>query len=103
MGSAMPSSYSVKRITQYGPNPADAENVVTSCDLHVIVRVCQLGVTDFVLIYFRPAERRPSKAMSKAFSAGFQRIDQRRCPAPVGSRLMMSRLKIPGRARFLRV
>jgi hypothetical protein len=39
------------------------------------------------LIYLRPVESRPSKAMLKAFSAGFQGIDQRRCPAPVGSRL----------------
>jgi hypothetical protein len=43
-----------------------------------------------LLIYFRPADSRPSKAMSKAFNAGFQRIAQRRCPAPVGSRLMIA-------------
>jgi hypothetical protein len=30
---------------------------------------------------------RPSKAMSKAFSAAFQRLVQRRRPRPVGSRL----------------
>jgi hypothetical protein len=54
-------------------------------------RGCQLfGATEFWLIYLRPAESRPSKAISKAFSAGFQRIDQRRCPAPVGSRLMIA-------------
>jgi hypothetical protein len=28
--------------------------------------------------------------MSKAFNAGFQRIAQRRCPVPVGSRLMIA-------------
>jgi hypothetical protein len=31
-----------------------------------------------------------SKAMSKALRAGFQRIDQRRRPVPVGSRLMIA-------------
>jgi len=40
---------------------------------------CQLnGVTDVGRVYLRPADRRPSKAMSKALRAGFQRIDQRR-------------------------
>ena len=54
-------------------------------------RVCQLnGVTDVGWVYLRPADRRPSKAMSKALRAGFQRIDQRRCPVPVGSRLMIA-------------
>ncbi len=59
-------------------------------------RVCQdLGVTDllglFLLGYFRPADRRPSKVISKAFSALFQRLDQRFCPVPFGSRLMIAR------------
>ena len=43
------------------------------------------------MIYLRPADRRPSKAMSKALRAGFQRIIQRRWPVPVGSRLMIAR------------
>jgi hypothetical protein len=43
------------------------------------VRVCQEnGVTQLVENYFRPVESRPSKVMSKAFNAGFQRIVQRR-------------------------
>ena len=36
---------------------------------------------------WRPAETRPSKVMSKAFRAAFQRLDQRARPLPVGSRL----------------
>ena len=38
-----------------------------------------------------PADRRPSKVMSKALRAGFHRLVQRCCPFPVGSRLMMAR------------
>jgi hypothetical protein len=34
---------------------------------------------------------RPGKAIVKAFSAGFQRFDQRRRPFPVGSMLMIAR------------
>jgi hypothetical protein len=33
------------------------------------------------VVYFRPAEGLPSKATSKAWRAGFQRIDQRHCGA----------------------
>jgi hypothetical protein len=36
------------------------------------------GVTLVVVDYFRPADRRPSKVISKAFRAGFQRIVHRR-------------------------
>lgn len=39
----------------------------------------------------RAAVRRPSKAMSKAFRAGFQRRPQRWRPLPEGSRLMTAR------------
>ena len=54
--------------------------------------VCQVnGVTGSCWCYFRPADRRPSKVISKALSAAFQRLDQRRCPLPVGSRLMIAR------------
>ena len=54
-------------------------------------RVCQLkGVTGFQS-YFLPALRRPSKVMSKAFRAAFQRLLHRCLPRPVGSRLMMTR------------
>ena len=42
------------------------------------------------LIYLRPADRRPSKAISKALRAGFQRMAQRLRPVPVGSKLMMA-------------
>jgi hypothetical protein len=56
------------------------------------VRVCQTnGVTHAVEVYLRPAERRPSKVISKAFNAGFQRMTQRRRPCPVGSRLITAR------------
>jgi hypothetical protein len=41
--------------------------------------------------YLPPADRRPSKVISKAFNAAFQRLDQRFCPAPVGSRLISAR------------
>src|SRR2546427_7497708 len=37
---------------------------------------------------------RPSKVMSKAFKAAFQRLDQRARPLPVGSRLVMVRYRI---------
>lgn len=37
------------------------------------------------------AVRRPSKAMSKAWRAGFHRLVQRFAPFPVGSRLMTAR------------
>src|ERR671939_180312 len=37
------------------------------------------------------AATRPSKAMSKAFNAAFQRLDQRARPLPVGSRLQIAR------------
>ncbi|GAA2558375.1 hypothetical protein GCM10010423_70320 [Streptomyces levis] len=39
--------------------------------------------------YWRATESRPSKVMSKAFSAVFQRMVQRACPLPVGSRDMI--------------
>ena len=39
----------------------------------------------------RPAVSRPSKVMSKAWSAAFQRMVQRLRPVPVGSRLMTAR------------
>src|SRR2546423_926416 len=55
-------------------------------------RVCQTnGVTLLVENYLRPADRRPSKVISKALRAGFQRIVQRRRPCPVGSRLITAR------------
>lgn len=41
--------------------------------------------------YLPPADRRPSKVISKAFNAAFQRLDQRFCPVPVGSRLISAR------------
>ena len=41
--------------------------------------------------YLPPADRRPSKVISKAFNAAFQRLDQRFWPVPVGSRLMIAR------------
>jgi Rhodopirellula transposase DDE domain len=44
-----------------------------------------------LLFYLRPADSRPSKVISKAFRAAFQRLDQRCCPLPVGSRLMIAR------------
>jgi len=44
-----------------------------------------------VLFYWRPADSRPSKVISKAFKAAFHRLDQRCCPVPVGSRLMTAR------------
>src|SRR5262245_60844632 len=44
-----------------------------------------------VVGYFRPAERRPSKVMSKALRAAFQRLVQRCRPRPVGSRLTTTR------------
>src|SRR3954462_5864874 len=37
------------------------------------------------------ADRRPSKVISKALSASFPRLDHRRRPRPVGSRLMIAR------------
>src|SRR5689334_7371092 len=37
---------------------------------------------------------RPSKVMSNAFNAAFQRLDQRARPLPVGSRLVMVRYRI---------
>lgn len=48
------------------------------------------GVTRLKGNYLRPAARRPSKAISNAFRAGFQRMVQRLRPAPVGSRLMIA-------------
>ena len=39
----------------------------------------------------RPADRRPSKVISKAFKAPFHRFIQRFCPVPVGSRLITAR------------
>jgi len=50
-----------------------------------------LSVTDLGVGYLRPAERRPSKVMSKAFRAAFQRLVQRARPRPVGSRLIVVR------------
>ena len=41
----------------------------------------------------RPALRRPSKVMSKAFRAAFHRLVQRWRPRPVGSRLMIARYR----------
>ncbi|WKU08664.1 nitrate- and nitrite sensing domain-containing protein [Micromonospora sp. HUAS LYJ1] len=56
------------------------------------VGVCQTnGVTRVVEGYLRFAVRRPSKAISKAFRAGFQRMVHRRRPCPVGSRLITAR------------
>jgi hypothetical protein len=53
--------------------------------------VCQTnGVTRVEGNYLRPAARRPSKAISNAFNAGFHRIVQRLRPAPVGSKLMIA-------------
>src|SRR5439155_19557077 len=40
-----------------------------------------------------PAERRPSKVISKAFRAAFHRLVQRARPRPVGSRLMIARYR----------
>ncbi|CAM5588087.1 DDE endonuclease OS=Kitasatospora aureofaciens OX=1894 GN=HS99_0008300 PE=4 SV=1 [Kitasatospora aureofaciens] len=54
-------------------------------------RVCPAnGVTQVDLYYRRPMESRPSKVISKAFSAAFQRVVQRLRPAPVGSSAMMA-------------
>jgi hypothetical protein len=54
--------------------------------------VCQYnGVTQVVENYLRAGASRPSKVISKAFSAGFQRIVQRLRPWPVGSRLITAR------------
>lgn len=41
--------------------------------------------------YRRPAVSRPSKVMSKAWSAAFQRMVQRLLPVPLGSRLITAR------------
>ncbi|WP_406414689.1 transposase [Streptomyces halstedii] len=54
-------------------------------------RVCQKrGVTGVVEGYWRAAERRPSKVISKAFRAVFQRMVQRAWPLPVGSSDMIA-------------
>ena len=59
---------------------------------HGAKRVCQTnGVTRVVEGYLRPVVRRPSKAISKAFRAGFQRMVHLRRPCPVGSRLITAR------------
>ncbi len=71
---------------------------VTLCDDDVRVvqesvdcGVCQTnGVTRVEGNYLRPAARRPSKAISNAFNAGFHRMVQRFRPVPVGSRLMIA-------------
>jgi len=56
------------------------------------VRACQVnGVTDLFVRQFRPADRRPSKVISKAFNAAFHRLDQRLRPRPVGSKLIVVR------------
>src|SRR5438445_7370499 len=56
--------------------------------------VCQVnGVTSVSVVYLRPALRRPSKVMSKAFRAAFHRLVQRWRPRPVGSRLMIARYR----------
>ena len=47
----------------------------------------------FLCCYLRPALRRPSKVMSKAFRAAFHRLVQRWRPRPVGSRLMIARYR----------
>jgi Tautomerase enzyme len=47
----------------------------------------------FLCCYLRPALRRPSKVMSKAFRAAFHRLVQRWWPRPVGSRLMIARYR----------
>jgi hypothetical protein len=44
-------------------------------------------------VYFRPADRRPSKAISKAFKAAFHRFVQRCRPRPVGSRDIVVRYR----------
>lgn len=49
------------------------------------------GVTRLRGSYLRPADRRPSKVMSNAFSAAFHRTIQRFRPVPVGSRLITAR------------
>lgn len=57
-----------------------------------VLWVCQeIGATRLVVNSLRPGERRPSKVISKALTAGFQRIVQRRRPCPVGSRLITAR------------
>ncbi|HZE30884.1 MAG TPA: hypothetical protein VE198_05525, partial [Actinoallomurus sp.] len=59
------------------------------------MRVCPVfGVTRSRDVgYFRPADRRPSKVMSKAFRAAFHRLVQRLRPLPVGSRLISARYR----------
>ncbi len=53
--------------------------------------VCQKsGATGIVEGYWRAAERRPSKVMSKAFRAVFQGMVQRAWPLPAGSRDMIA-------------
>ena len=42
------------------------------------------------MFYLLPADRRPSKVMSNAFNAAFNRIIQCFWPVPVGSRLLMA-------------
>src|SRR3989442_15516196 len=55
---------------------------------------CQIfGVTDLGVGYLGPAERRPSKVISKAFRAAFHRLVQRARPRPVGSRLIVVRYR----------
>lgn len=55
------------------------------------VGVCQTsGVSRVVEGYWRAAESRPSKVISKAFKAVFQRIVQRAWPLPVGSSDMIA-------------
>lgn len=55
-------------------------------------RVCPVfGVTRVVDVQGRPAESRPSKVISNALSAAFQRWVQRARPLPVGSRAITAR------------
>jgi hypothetical protein len=51
----------------------------------------QITVYWLICSYFRPADRRPSKVISKAFSAAFQRLDQRWRAVPLGWLLHRSR------------
>lgn len=68
------------------------EPEVAPSECPVVVWACQVnGVTDLFVRQFRPADRRPSKVISKAFNAAFHRLDQRLRPRPVGSKLIVVR------------
>jgi hypothetical protein len=62
-------------------------------ELFIVVRVCQvIGVTGLCCGgYCLAADSRPSKVISKALSAAFQRLDQRLRPVPLGSGLITAR------------